>query len=322
MSPETTGALTFTAVFLAAIGLSEIIYPDRERLNERLRQLAAGGEKKKARGSGRVEFRKFWRDLLKWAGSLSATRSLGKFLDKKLAEADIPLKGGEFIVLVAVLVLGACLFTLAVTFDLRAGVLAGAAAGVVPFVAVNSRRERWLSLFNAQMCDALTILANSLRSGFSFLQSMDLVKKELQGPVGKEFGRTISEINLGTPTEEAMKNMAERVNSRDLDLVVTAVLVQRQVGGNLSEVLDNIASVIRDRVRIKREIRAMTAQGRMSGLIIGMLPVMLGVFLFVTRPSYIMELFTDPVGRAMLMTAVMGEAVGFWLIRKIVDIDV
>ncbi|TYP53774.1 tight adherence protein B [Thermosediminibacter litoriperuensis] len=269
-----------------------------------------------------MEFRKFWRDLLKWAGSLSATRSLGKFLDKKLAEADIPLKGGEFIVLVAVLVLGACLFTLAVTFDLRAGVLAGAAAGVVPFVAVNSRRERWLSLFNAQMCDALTILANSLRSGFSFLQSMDLVKKELQGPVGKEFGRTISEINLGTPTEEAMKNMAERVNSRDLDLVVTAVLVQRQVGGNLSEVLDNIASVIRDRVRIKREIRAMTAQGRMSGLIIGMLPVMLGVFLFVTRPSYIMELFTDPVGRAMLMTAVMGEAVGFWLIRKIVDIDV
>lgn len=261
-------------------------------------------------------------DFLKWAGNLSLTRSLGKSLDRKLTEADIPLKGGEFIVMAAVLAIGIGLFAFAVTIDLKVSIILAALSAYLPFIMVSGKRQRWLNLFNHQMCDALTLLSTSLRSGFSLMQSMDMVEKELQGPVGKEFGRTISEIALGTSTEEALKNMSGRVNSRDLDLVVTAVLIQRQVGGNLAEVLDNIAFVIRERVRMKREIKALTAQGRMSGLIIGMLPLILGTYIMVMNPPYLLELFTEPLGLLMLVWAVVGEVLGFWMIKKIVDIDI
>ncbi|WP_073255558.1 type II secretion system F family protein [Caldanaerovirga acetigignens] len=322
MSAQKIAILTFTAVFLALIGLSEIIFPDRKRMNERLRQIGETGVRKKQKVTARQDLRSLWRDFLRWAGNLSPTRTLGRVLDRKLTEADIPLKGGEFIVMVALLAMGSGAFVFAVAFDLKLSLVAGAFSGVIPLIMVNGKRQRWLALFNHQMCDALTLLSTSLRSGFSLMQGMDLVEKELQGPVGKEFGRTLSEIGLGTSTEEALKNMAARVNSRDLDLVVTAVLIQRQVGGNLAEVLDNIASVIRERVNMKREIRALTAQGRMSGLLIGILPLLLCLYIMLTNPPYLLELFTEPLGRIMLVIAIVGEVLGYLTIRKIVDIDV
>lgn len=316
---ETISFLVFFAVFLLVLGITEPGARDRRLVATRLRKIALRetqqGEPKAARE--KVEL---WRRILASAGRLSLARRLGRLVDKKLEEADILLRGEEFVVLVVTCAVAAWLVALTITLNPAGSLVLGFAAGTMPFLALDAARAKRLSSFNAQIGDALTIMANSLRSGFSFLQSMDMVRKELTDPIKKEFTRTIKEITLGTPTEEALENMARRVNSEDLDLVVTAVLIQRQVGGNLAEVLDNIAETIRDRMRIKRDIRTLTAQGRISGLIIGLLPLVLGGFMMVVRPSYVMELFASRLGLTMLTLAVTGELAGLIIIKRIVDI--
>lgn len=316
---ETVSVLVFLAVFLLVLGITEASSADRRLVVTRLRRIASRDAQNEGPKAARQRV-ELWRRLLAWAGRLSLARRLGRLADKKLEEADILLRGGEFVVLVLACAVITWLVAFTITLNPAGSLVLGLTAAAMPFLALGAARAKRLSSFNAQIGDALTIMANSLRSGFSFLQSMDMVRKELPDPIKKEFTRTIKEISLGTPTEEALENMARRVNSEDLDLVVTAVLIQKQVGGNLSEVLDNIAETIRDRMRIKREIRTFTAQGRISGLIIGLLPLILGGFMMVVRPSYVMELFSSRVGLTMLTLAVAGELTGLLIIRKIVDI--
>jgi tight adherence protein B len=316
---EAVSVLVFLAVFLTALGLTEAGSSDRRLVMTRIKRIASrdAGKEEPTAARQRGEL---WRRLLTWAGGLSLARRLGRLADKKLEEADVLLRGGEFIVIVLACAVATSLVAFTITLNPAGSLVLGLTAAAMPFVALDAARAKRLASFNAQIGDALTIMANSLRSGFSFLQSMDMVRKELPDPIKKEFTRTIKEINLGTPTEEALENMARRVNSEDLDLVVTAVLIQKQVGGNLAEVLDNIAETVRDRMRIKREIRTLTAQGRISGLIIGLLPLILGGFMMVVRPSYVMELFSSRAGWTMLTLAVTGELTGLLIIRKIVDI--
>jgi energy-coupling factor transporter ATP-binding protein EcfA2 len=174
----------------------------------------------------------------------------------------------------------------------------------------------------AELADSLGIMTNSLRAGYSFLQAMEMVAAEAPYPLGGEYKRTLREIQLGTPTETALNNMSHRVGSDDLELVVTAIITQRKVGGNLAEILDSIAGTIRERVRIQGEIKTLTAQGRISGLIIGLLPVALVAVLFVINPGYIGMLFTEPIGLVLVGGAVIGEIVGVLIVKKIVDIKV
>lgn len=316
---ETVSVLVFLASFLTVLGISEALSSDQRQVMMRIKKIAS----RDARGEEAPAVRRhveLWRKLLTWAGGLSLTRRIGLLVDRKLEEADILLRGGEFVVIVIACALTSSFVSFTITLNPAGSIILGLTAALIPFAVLNAARNKRLSNFNAQICDALTIMANSLRSGFSFLQSMDMVRKELPDPVKKEFTRTLKEINLGTPTEEALENLAKRVNSEDLDLVITAVLIQRQVGGNLSEVLDNIAETIRDRIRIKREIRTLTAQGRISGLIIGLLPLILGGFMMVVKPSYIMQLFSSRAGLTMMMLAIVGEFTGMLIIKKIVDI--
>jgi len=316
---EAVSVLVFLAVFLAVLGVAEAGSSDRRLVMTRIKRIASP-EVRQEETTARRQRAELWRRLLTWAGGLSLARRLGRLVDKKLEEADVLLRGGEFIIIVVACAVAASLVAFTITLNPAGSLVLGLAAAVMPFVALDAARAKRVLSFNAQIGDALTIMANSLRSGFSFLQSMDMVRKELPDPIKKEFTRTMKEISLGTPTEEALENMARRVNSEDLDLVVTAVLIQRQVGGNLSEVLDNIAETVRERMRIKREIRTLTAQGRISGLIIGLLPLILGGFMMVVRPSYVMELFSSRAGLAMLAVAVTGEFAGLLIIRRIVDI--
>ncbi len=148
-----------------------------------------------------------------------------------------------------------------------------------------------------------------------------MVSREMAPPIGVEFARVLKEMNLGVTTEEALANLGERVVSDDLDLVITAVLIQRQVGGNLAEVLDSIAGTIRERIRLKGEVRTLTAQGRVSGLIIGVLPFALAGFIYVINPKYMMTLFTHPLGIAMVGYALVSMAVGMMMVWKIVNIE-
>ncbi|MCR4401994.1 MAG: type II secretion system F family protein [Firmicutes bacterium] len=243
-------------------------------------------------------------------------------VERELARADIPLRGSEFVVLNLVAVLAGLVLGVIFTRTVIVSVALGMAGGFLPNMYIKWKQGQRLGRLNGQIADALAIMANSLRAGYSFLQAMDMVSREMSRPISDEFSAAMKEMSLGAPTEAALTSLADRVGSEDLELVVTAVLIQRQVGGNLAEVLDNIAHTIRERVRIRGEIRTLTAQGRLSGIIIGILPVALGLLLYAMNPSYIMLLFTHPIGRVMIVMAAIGEAVGAMVIRRIVTIEV
>jgi len=311
--------LVFSSVALMIVGIDIVRNSDERLIVTRMKRFA--GEERAEKSKKAMPAKKeMFRRMLARAGDFSITKKLGKKIDKKLEEADILLRGSEFVAMVMAISVGATLVSFALTVKLFLSIIAGIIASIIPFVIVNSTRQKRLANFHSQIGDALTIMSNSLRSGFSFIQSMDMVSKELADPIKKEFNRTIVEINMGASTETALLNLAKRVNSDDLDLIITAVLIQRQVGGNLAEVLDNIAAAVRERIRIKGEIKTLTAQGRISGLIIGLLPFLLLAFMLVANPQYIMELFTTKIGLIMLTFAVLGQIIGLMIIRRIVDI--
>jgi tight adherence protein B len=169
--------------------------------------------------------------------------------------------------------------------------------------------------------DALVIMANALRAGFGFQQAMDAVRKEMPAPISTEFSWTLREMNLGFGTEEALLNMSKRVGNESLDMVITGIIIQRQIGGNLAEILDNISNTIRERARIKKEIRVLTAQGRMSGAVIGLLPVILIGIMLIINPSYFNYMIQDSRGILILAAAGVSEILGIILIKRITQVD-
>ena len=191
------------------------------------------------------------------------------------------------------------------------------------------RKSGRLNSFNKQLPDTITLIANALRAGSSFLQAIEMVVRESRPPISTEFGRVIREVNLGLPFDQALENMVRRVRSDDLELMATAISIQHTVGGNLAEILDSIAFTIRERVRIKGEIRTLTAQQRMSGYVVGFLPIGLAGFLFIIAPGFMAPMFDKsvsimglPAGIIILAFGGFMMFLGFMAIRKIVDIEV
>jgi len=252
-----------------------------------------------------------------------AGRGFAARISTQLARADLKLTPGEYIILNLTSILG--FFLIGYLLFHRSLLMAGA-AGVAGFYApgiyVKIQQQRRLNAFNNQLGDAINLLANSLRSGYSLLQSMETVAKELPPPISVEFTRVVREIGLGLSNEQAMNNMLRRIQSDDLDLMITAINVQHEVGGNLSEILETIGHTIRERVRIKGEIRVLTAQGMISGYIISFLPVGLGLLLYLMNPNYMGAMFKELCGWIMIAVAVTGIITGFIAIQKIVRIEV
>jgi tight adherence protein B len=208
--------------------------------------------------------------------------------------------------------------------------LVGAFIGfMLPRFWLNRRKAGRLGAFNKQLPDTITLIANALRAGSSFLQAIELVVRESRPPISTEFGRVIREVNLGLPFDQALENMVRRVRSDDLELMATAISIQHQVGGNLAEILDSIAFTIRERVRIQGEIRTLTAQQRLSGYVVGFLPIGLAAFLFIGAPGFMDPMFDNPPGllglpAGMIILFIGGFMmfIGFLAIRRIVDIEV
>lgn len=249
------------------------------------------------------------------------TRDRVRRIEQELGRAGIPLRASEYLAMRLLAVVGLALVGFILTAPL--GLFVGGVVGfLAPQMYVKMKIQGRLKAFDSQIGDALVMMSNALKAGYSFLQSMELIAQEMAPPISEEFSRTLREMNLGADTEAALQSMATRVGSDDLDLVMTAVLIQRQVGGNLSEVLDNIALTIRERVRIRGEIQTLTAQGRISGVIIGLLPVGIFLFLSVINPSYMMLLVTHPLGQVMIGIALTGQLIGAMVIRKIIRIEV
>ena len=239
----------------------------------------------------------------------------------ELILADIMMKPEEF-----------CLVWIGLTFipsglaalfklGLMPSVTLAGVGAFLPIIFIKIKKENRRKAFEAQLGDTLIMMCNGLKSGFSFQQTMENVASDMPAPIGMEFGRVCNEIRYGATMEEALNNMAERVKSPDLMLVVSAVLIQRTTGGNLSEILSTISETIRDRIKIKGEISSITAQGRMSGIIIGSLPVGIAVILMVINPEYMSTFFTTTAGNIMLSVSVIMEILGFLAIRKVVTIE-
>ncbi|MDI6858751.1 MAG: type II secretion system F family protein [Dehalococcoidia bacterium] len=249
---------------------------------------------------------------------------------RDLERADLKLRVGEYLSLrvAAALVLFAAVLVLmgsgGVNLVIALGV--GAVGYMLPKFYLSRRIESRLSKFNDQLVEALGLVSNSLRSGFGLLQSLDLAAEQLAPPLATEFKQTINDVNVGASFEEALIALNDRVKSNDLDIVVTAILIQRTVGGNLAEVLDTVAHTMRERARIKGEIRTLTAQQRMSGYIVGGLPVaIIGILTLVGSmmgESYVASLFTTNAGRIALVAAGVLEGMGILLIRRILKIEV
>lgn len=260
-------------------------------------------------------------------------RGFGENIAKELAQADIKLNVGEYMALHIIVGFGAAVggwFAFGATFDLIAlvgGVGIGVVAGMFgPRNYVNFQKGARLKKFDDQLGDMLNLVVNGLRAGYSVMQALESVSKELPAPISAEFKRVVQEMQLGLPMEGALANLLRRIPSKDLDFVVTAINVQREVGGNLAEILDSISFTIRERVRIKGEIATLTAQGMMTGYVISFLPIGLGLFLFMANREYMMQLFEPrsnlPCGLGMIATVLIMIGIGFTIIMKIVDIEV
>lgn len=264
------------------------------------------------------KFMKFIRYLgLKVRGAPQA-----KGLEIKMQQAGFPLLGSEFLALVSVVVLALGILGMMLTMKVLYAVTFGILAGLGCFLYLNVRISNRQKEFSNQLGDVLIMMSNAMRSGFSFMQSMDLIAKEMKPPVSVEFFKTIAEIRLGADTETALLNMGKRVQSSDLDLVITAVLIQRQVGGNLAQILDTIAETINERIKMKQEIKTLTAQGRLSGWVLAALPFAIAAFASIINPGYMQPFLDETIGRIILAGAVIFQLVGFLIIRKIVNIDV
>ena len=260
--------------------------------------------------------------LAKGVGSLKFLEGYKKSVQSKLNRAHVLLKAEEFITIRIILLLGPGGIISLFSGSIAPLFIIGAAGWLIPGLILKGKIRKRIKSLNEQLGDAIVLISNSLKAGYSFFQSVDIVAKEMAPPISEEFTILQKEINLGTVTEKALENLVSRVGSDDLELVITAVLIQRQTGGNLAEVLDNISFTIRDRIKIKAEVRTVTAQGRMSGLIISLLPPILGVIIYLINPEHMSLLFTSPLGLMIVGFSMVMELIGIYFINRIVKIEV
>lgn len=315
-------SLLFVTLILI-IYLLYVCFFGRRNINERMKHyLNPDKNKEKPEKEKGV----LWREGLFIFGKTLGKSKLGtKYKDRidiKLIQAHLPLKSEEYIALNVLILISAIIFFIVLTESVAVSVALGLLTACAPIVYVNARKKKISHKIEQQLPDTLVLISNTLKSGYSFLQAIDAASRELPPPISLEFQYILKEINLGVNTEKALEGLNERVQSRDLELIIMAVLIQRQIGGNLSEILDNISDTIRSRIKIKGEIKILTAQGRMSGLIISLMPVAISVLLYFINPSFISVMFEHPLGLAMIGLAVLMQGIGIFLIRRIIRIEV
>jgi tight adherence protein B len=198
----------------------------------------------------------------------------------------------------------------------------GLAGYVAPALYVSIRKRMRLRAIEGQLVESLTHIANAIRSGFAVLQAIDSAAHRLQPPIAEELARLVADVNLGRTLEDALADLGERVGSYDLDMVITAILIQRSTGGNLSEILDTVAETMRERDRVRGEIRTLTAQQRFAGWVLSLWPVVVAIIFFLLNPDLMSNLWTTPAGVGLLVGAAVLQVLGFLTIRRIVAIDI
>lgn len=248
----------------------------------------------------------------------------GSGIATSLAQADLKLKPAEYIITILLVSFG--VGAVAWFFggrEIFSGVIGAIVGLFLPRIYVGRQKNQRLNRFNDQLQDMLNLVVNGLRAGYSTVQAMEAVSRELPTPISTEFQRVVQEMQLGINMETALDNLVRRIPSDDLDLIIVAINVQREVGGNLAEILDTISYTIRERVRIKGEIRVLTAQVMYSGRFLSLLPIILSLLLWFLNRSYMMTFFDNLIcGLIMLGTAAIMVGTGYFIMTRIADIEV
>lgn len=261
-----------------------------------------------------------------WVNRRVERFSFGDRVARELARADLKLKVAEYFALyVIAVILGAIVLGFLGGLHPVSFLIGAVIGAVIPRFYVKRQQRQRLNRFNDQLGDMLNLMVNGLRAGYSTMQAMEAISKELPPPISDEFRRVVQEMQLGVPMETALDNLLRRIPSDDLDFVITAINVQREVGGNLSEILDSISYTIRERVRIKGEIRVLTAQVRASGTLLSFIPLVLAIILWFLNRDYLMSFFEGPApwcGWAAIGLIVVMITAGYFIMMKIADIEV
>jgi tight adherence protein B len=309
-------------VTLLVIGISQVRGSGQRALSRRLEYLSRGetsrpsgvGDESLLRSTDRGKLGPLARIL----GGSRQVESAALALER----AGIPLRVGEYMTLRVAVALLLLLVTLLLTRNWLIALPMAPIGYFLPRWYVGSRRRSRQAKINAQLEEMLVLVSNSLKSGYGLLQSFEYASRQISPPLASELKRMIQDANLGAGAEAAIEALADRIASPDMEMVVTAIAIQRSVGGNLAQTLDNVAYTIRERDRIRGEIKTLTAQQRMTGVVIGALPIFVGLIMFAMNPDYMSPLFTETVGRVLLLIAAGLEVMGVFLIRRMMTFEV
>jgi tight adherence protein B len=306
------------ALVLLVIGVIVSATSDKTSMDDRLNKYLEEEKPAEARDSKGA--------LTDWVNKRVEKSSFGDRIARELARADLKFKPGEYMALYVISVIGVALIAFLLGGRLILSAIIGAGIGaLLPRMYVKNQQSKRLTRFNDQLPDMLNLMVNGLRAGFSTLQAMEAVSKELPAPICDEFRRVVQEMQLGIPMEKALDNLLRRIPSQDLDFLVTAINVQREVGGNLAEIMDVISYTIRERVRIKGDIRALTSQAMYSGRALALMPIGLLCILWFLNRSYVMEFFNKDnllCGGIALGAAGFLIIIGYFIMTRIANVEV
>jgi len=305
-------------LILLIIGVIVTVTSERSLVEERLGRYL---EDDKAQDAGKEAGRSL---ATEWLNRRVASSSLGDRISRELARADLKFKVAEYFALIFMSTVVTALLAYLIQPQIASALIGGVIGFFIPRFYVKRQQSVRLIKFNDQLSDMLNLMVNGLRAGYSTMQALEAVSRELPVPICDEFRRVVQEMQIGIPMEKSLDNLLRRIPSEDLDFVVTAINVQREVGGNLSEILDTISFTIRERVRIKGEIRVMTANVRTSGAVLSLIPVFLSLALWFVSPEYIGSFFDrGPLCGWLAVGLIVGMiASGYFVMMKIADIEV
>lgn len=243
-------------------------------------------------------------------------------IENELLMADLPITYEELLIIKILLSSTLAVLVYSISKNIYFPILSFVIIWNMPKWYIHLKKNEKIKLFDSELNEGIMIISNSLKAGYSFLQAVSVVCEETRDPFSKEFKKMLKEMSLGISEKDALINLLKRIQSDNLKLVITAILIQKDTGGNLSEILDNIGETIREREKIKDEIKTLTAQGKLSGIIITLMPIFLGTIIYILNKEYVMLLFKTKIGLIMVISTVFSEILGFYMIRKIVNIDI
>ncbi len=312
----TFALLSFVLVFIIASALMADKIAAEKRLEELNKNEGDGGEVALVKNESKTKRNR--RERQRQHSRFD--EKVGNAIYRQLQSADIKMRPEEFLIVWILLAFLPAALVMVFTRNIVFMLILMIAGAVIPIVYVKSKQKKRVKQFEEQLCDALMICCSCLRSGLSFNQAMETIAKDMDAPISTEFATVVKEVNMGYSMDESLENLGDRIKSKYVDLMVSAVLVQRQTGGNLSKILGNISDTIRERMKLKRQLKTSVSSGKMSGIIVGMMPVaILGMFTIINY-DFVKVLYTEPRGYALLGAAAGLEFLAFVFVKKITTV--